>query len=38
MGKHKSDKVSKTMQGKSNKAGPAPQAPNMDSNDKNMYR
>ena len=38
MGKHKTDKMSKAMPAKHNKAGLAPQAPKVGSTQKNTYR
>jgi hypothetical protein len=38
MNKHKTDRVSQTMQAKHNKAGDAPQAPKVGSTQKNTYR
>lgn len=38
MGKHKTDKVSQVMPAKHNKAGNAPQAPKVGSEQRNQYR
>ena len=38
MGKHKTDKVSQIMISGNNKAGGAPQAPNVGSEQRNQYR